>query len=288
MFRDIFQLTKFILSFAVSLSALFAYIMARGDVDLRMLWVTLAVLLVAMGASTINQVQEYRNDAKMPRTASRPVASGRISPIGGLLVAGVLIVAALWLIYRLIGMIGVDLFLFALLWYNGVYTPMKKKSPYAVVPGALLGVIPPAVGWVAGGESLATLEFISLGLFYFMWQIPHFWLLVMIYHDDYQSGGYPTVMRRFGKVSLQKITFVWLLLTINCGIFLVYVFDPYASWVRYALIAVGVWGLVASLGLRKIPFGKAEAKRVFWHINLAFWSVSILLAIDAYISHHVA
>jgi protoheme IX farnesyltransferase len=285
--KVLLSLTKFVLSFAVSLSALFAYIMAKGDVDWRMVEVTAAVLLVAMGVSTLNQVQEFHSDAQMPRTRHRPIASGRISPFGGIAIAAVLVVIALWLIYDLVGMIGVDLFLFALLWYNGVYTPLKKRSAFAVIPGALLGVIPPAVGWLAGGERLFTLEFVALAIFYFVWQVPHFWLLVMLYHQDYDKGGYPTAMKVFGKVSLQHITFIWLMLTVNIGIFLVWVFDPYSKVILSLLIAVGVWGIVASFPLLKQDFRLPDAKRVFWHINLSFWSVSILLAIDAYFSHHV-
>ncbi len=280
-------LTKFILSFAVSLSALFVYVIGKGDIDLRMILVTLSVLLVAMGVSTLNQVQEYKNDAKMPRTAHRPVACGMISPNIAILIALSLIASSLALIYWLIGLIGVDLFLFAFLWYNGVYTPLKRKSAFAVVPGAILGVIPPAVGWLAAGEKLFTLEFVSLGLFYFIWQIPHFWLLVMLYHKDYKEGGYPTAMSLFGKLRLQRVTFAWLMLTINVGIFKAFIFDPYSKIILFLLIATAVWGFFASVPLLKNNFKLSDAKKVFWHINLSFWTVSILLAVDAYISHHI-
>lgn len=281
-------LTKFVLSFAVSLSALFVYIIAKGDLDLRGIEVTLSVLLVAMGVSALNQVQEYRSDAMMDRTKHRPVASGAISPTSAIVLAALLILSALWLIYALIGMIGVDLFLFAFLWYNGVYTPLKKRSAFAVVPGAILGVIPPAVGWLAGGEHLFTLDFIALALFYFIWQVPHFWLLVMLYHSDYKEGGYPTAMTLFGKMSLQNVTFAWLMMTIYTGAFWVWIYEPYSKVILALLILVGIWGFVASLPLLKKEFRLSDAKRVFWHINLAFWGVSILIAIDAYLSHHVA
>lgn len=281
------SLTKFVLSFAVSLSALFVYIIAKGDLDMRGVTITAAVLLVAMGVSVLNQVQEYSSDALMERTRHRPVASGAISPTGAILIAALLIVASLLLVYSQIGMIGVDLFLFAFIWYNAVYTPLKKKTAFAVLPGALLGVIPPAVGWIAGGESLFTLDFLAIAIFYFIWQVPHFWLLVMLYHGDYERGGYPSALRFFGKNTLQKITFVWLMLTIDSGIFWVYIFEPYSKVILFLLMVVGIWGFVASLPLLKEEFELKDAKRVFWHINLAFWSVSILLAIDAYISHHV-
>jgi len=189
MIKDFIVLTKFVLSFAVSLSALFAYIMAKGEMGFDMFLATLSVLLVAMGVSTLNQVQEYKSDAKMARTKHRPIASGKMSPRTGIIIAAVLIVLAMLLIYSLLGLTGVNIFMFAFIWYNAMYTPLKKKSALAVIPGAILGVIPPAIGWLVAGHSLIELEFISIAMYYFIWQVPHFWLLVMLFHGDYKDGG---------------------------------------------------------------------------------------------------
>ena len=284
---DFVILTKFVLSFAVSLSGFFVYIIARGEVDLRAVLVTVAILLVAMGVSAINQVQEFGSDAKMARTAHRPIASGKISPTTALIIGMGLIVLSLMLIYKLIGLVGVNLFIFALLWYNGVYTPLKKRTAFAVVPGAVLGVIPLAIAWYAGGEPFGVLEFFALALFYFIWQIPHFWLLVMIYNDDYEKAGYPTALRVFGKKTLQRLTFVWLIFTLYAGIFLAWVMQLYSKVILALMIGVGVWFGIATFMVLKRNFDlKHDAKRVFWHINLSFWAVSILLAIDSYLSRH--
>jgi protoheme IX farnesyltransferase len=227
MIKDFFSVTKFVLSFAVSLSALFAYIMAKGELELNMLIATLAVLLVAMGVSTLNQVQEYREDSKMERTKNRPIASGRMSPRTGVIIGIVLILLSFVVIYSILGLTGINFFGFAFIWYNLMYTPLKKRSALAVVPGAILGVIPPAIGWLAAGHTLFELEFMALAVFYFIWQVPHFWLLVMLFHGDYKDGGYPTAMRLFGEGTLQRLTFVWLVLTIQAGVFLVYTFNVY-------------------------------------------------------------
>ncbi|HFD13791.1 MAG TPA: hypothetical protein ENJ34_00645, partial [Epsilonproteobacteria bacterium] len=245
MIKDFFIVTKFVLSFAVSLSALFAYIMAKGEVGLDMLLATFAVLLVAMGVSTLNQVQEYKSDAKMERTKNRPIASGRMTPQTGMIIGIVMILLSMVLIYALLGLTGVNIFMFAFIWYNAMYTPLKKKSALAVVPGAILGVIPPAIGWLVAGHTLKELEFIALALYFFIWQVPHFWLLVMLFHGDYKDGGYPTAMRLFGQASLQRLTFVWLIFTIQAGIFLVWVFEPYMATKLFAVL-VGIWAFISS------------------------------------------
>jgi len=287
MIKEFISLTKFVLSFAVSLSALFAYIMAKGEVGIDMIYATIAVLLVAMGVSTLNQVQEYKEDSKMERTKNRPIASGRMSPRTGLIIAIILILASFALIYSLLGLTGINFFAFAFIWYNLMYTPLKKKSALAVVPGAILGVIPPAIGWLVAGHSLFELEFYTLATFYFIWQVPHFWLLVMLFHGDYKDGGYPTAMRLFGEGTLQRLTFVWLMLTLNAGIFMVYIFEVYSTIIVGLTILLGAWGFVTSLKLLKKEFKLTDARAIFWKINAAFLGTIILLSIDEYIKHHI-
>ncbi|PHS37352.1 MAG: hypothetical protein COB07_10945 [Sulfurovum sp.] len=287
MIKDFFIVTKFVLSFAVSLSALFAYIMAKGEIGLDMFLATFSVLLVAMGVSALNQVQEYKEDSKMERTKNRPIASGRMSPRTGTIIAAILILLSFALIYSLLGLTGINFFAFAFIWYNLMYTPLKKKSALAVVPGAILGVIPPAIGWLVAGHSLFELEFYTLAAFYFIWQVPHFWLLVMLFHGDYKDGGYPTAMRLFGEGTLQRLTYVWLNMTIFAGVFMVYTFNVY-SMITIALISLlGIWAFVTSLQLLKKEFKLTDARAIFWKINAAFLGTIILLSIDEYIKHHV-
>ncbi len=287
MIKDFFIVTKFILSFAVSLSALFAYIMAKGEIGSDMFLATFSVLLVAMGVSTLNQVQEYREDSKMDRTKHRPIASGRMSPRTGVIIAVVLILLSLGLIYTLLGLTGINFFVFAFLWYNIMYTPLKKRSALAVVPGALLGVIPPAIGWLVAGHTLFELEFIALAVYYFIWQVPHFWLLVMLFHGDYKDGGYPTAMRLFGEGTLQRLTFVWLMLTIQAGVFLVYTFNVYSNITIALSVVLGVWAFLTSIKLLKKEFKLTDARAIFWKINAAFLGIIILLSIDEYVKHHL-
>jgi len=191
------------------------------------------------------------------------------------------------MIYDLLGLIGVNIFLFAFIWYNAVYTPLKKRSALAVVPGAILGVIPPAVGWLVADHSLMELEFIALALYFFIWQVPHFWLLVMLFHGDYRDGGFPTAMRLFGRLSLQKLTFVWLIFTIQAGIFMVWTFNVYYTTTIVLSVGVGIFGLVSSLTLLNKSFELKKARSIFWKINSAFLLLIILLSIDEYLKHHI-
>jgi len=288
MIKDFFVLTKFVLSFAVSLSALFAYVMATGEIGTDMFIATFAVLLVALGVSTLNQVQEYKEDALMERTKHRPIASGRLSPRAGILIAAVLIIVSIVLIYDLLGLAGVNLFLFSFIWYNAFYTPLKKKSALAVVPGALLGVVPPAIGWLAAGHSLMEHEFYALGLFYFIWQIPHFWLLVMFHHVEYKGAGYPTALRLFGRNSLQRLTFIWMLFTIQAGIYMASVFVISSTVIMYVLVLAAILCLISSLQLLVKNFELKHARKVFWQFNVLFLLTVILVAVDVMLERSVS
>ena len=285
MIKDYIVLTKFVLSFAVSLSAVLAYIMASGQIGLDTLTAYFAVLLVALGVSTLNQVQEYKEDSIMERTKHRPIACGKISPMQGIVIGAVHIVIALVLIYDLLGLTGVNLFLFAFIWYNGFYTPLKKKSALAVVPGALLGVVPPAIGWLAAGHSLWEVEFYALGIYFFIWQIPHFWLLVMLHYGDYAGAGYPTAMCLFGRVSLQRLTFVWLIISIQAGYFMVSIFEPASKVILVLLVITAILAFLSSLQLLRKKFELKDARKVFIEINLAFLGSLILVSIDEMLKH---
>jgi heme O synthase-like polyprenyltransferase len=94
-------------------------------------------------------------------------------------------------------------------------------------------------------------------------------------------------MRLFGQASLQRLTFVWLIFTIQAGIFLVSIFDPYIVTLLLT-IAVGIWAFMSSLELLKNSFKLTNARSVFWKINAAFLAILILLSIDEYIKHHIS
>jgi len=145
--------------------------------------------LLACAAAALNEVQEKDLDAKMARTAARPLPSGRLSVsfalafvfvaavVGAALLAGTGHVAA-----PLLGMT-------AMVLYNGVYTPLKRVTPLSVLPGALVGAIPPAIGWTAAGGHPLHASILAFAAFMVLWQVPHFWLLLLRRGPEYVGAG---------------------------------------------------------------------------------------------------
>jgi len=280
MIRMLLELTKFRLSAAVTLSAVFAFVLAGGGSAAVLGLSTLAVLLLALGVSALNQYQEYKSDAKMARTKRRPIPSGRISPDDALALSGMLIAAASLLVYRELGYPGLLLFLFVPLWYNGLYTPLKRHSAFAVLPGGLLGMIPPAIGWMAAGKSLAEPEFLALGLLFFIWQVPHFWLLMARHHSDYRVAGFPTAVEAFGAVGFRRVLFVWWMLTVFCGIYAAVIFamQNQALWLLLSSLAAAATFSGVRLLLNELT--PERAGLLFTWINLFLLATVTLLSAD--------
>lgn len=203
------ELGKIRITVAVSLSTTLGYIMYREHIDTGIIWPVLGLWLLAMGSAALNHYQERDLDARMERTRQRPIPSGRISPRNALLVAFLWTAVGAALLAWSAGFLAMQLGLLALLWYNAVYTPLKQKTPFAVVPGSAIGAFPPMVGWVAAGGNLGHPKILMTAFFFFLWQIPHFWLLMQHYGRQYAEAGFPTLQKIYSEIQIRRITFIW-------------------------------------------------------------------------------
>jgi protoheme IX farnesyltransferase len=190
--NDYLILTKVRITALVLVTTAAGFLLASGpDLDLTLLgWTLLGTGLAASGAAALNQVLEREVDAKMERTAGRPIPSGRMSPARGLGVGVVLAVAGVALLGALVNGLTALLALATVLLYVAVYTPLKRITPLNTIVGAVPGAIPPVMGWTAVSGML---EFPAGVLFaiLFLWQLPHFLAIAWIFRDDYRRGGFP-------------------------------------------------------------------------------------------------
>ena len=291
--KDWLALLKLRITVASTITTGVGYIMARGQVDWPIVPVMLGILLQACGAAALNQVQDSRVDALMARTANRPIPSGRISRRAATIYALALLAAGsvvLWFF----GLAAMLLGLGAAVVYNGIYTPLKRVTPFAALPGALIGALPPVVGWSAAGGYLSDPSIHLVAFFFFIWQIPHFWLLLLFYSRDYTDGGLPSLFDRFDRRQIVKLTFIWIAALCVTGLMLpmVDLFDSVS--LAYVIAAAGVLVVVRAAALLRIdvaalvaqgsealrPFHKSCRIR-FMEINTFALLVSALLVVDA-------
>ncbi len=275
----ILSLLKFKVSLAVTFTAITGFIVFSGTLSLQVLFLALGVFILASGASALNQYQEREYDKRMQRTQSRPLPSGRISPLSALIVSVVCIMVGLLILLYFSAKVTAALGLFNVLWYNGLYTPLKRLSPFAVVPGSLTGAIPVLMGWTAAGGYVFDATIVFIAFFIFIWQIPHFWLLMLKYGTEYEKAGFPTINQSVHPKTLKLIIFSWILATSVFSMMLP-IFITHISLVFF--IAVLVLNILFISIFTLLSFGKPETfhkKNAFISINVYMFLFMVMLGI---------
>jgi len=214
-----FELGKVRLSLLVLLTTLAGYLTAHGGgfEPLHLAAVLLGTGLAAVGANGLNQVIERDRDALMERTRGRPLPAGLIGPVHAAVSSAATALAGTALLAWRAGPLPAALALGTVVLYVGAYTPLKPRSTLNTLVGAVVGAIPPMIGWsaVTGGlEGGAWL----LGLLLFVWQVPHFLALAWLYRDDYRRGGYRMLSLRDdgGDVAFRlMMIYGWVLLPLG-------------------------------------------------------------------------
>jgi protoheme IX farnesyltransferase len=277
------HLVKIKISLLATLSTATGYLLATEKITIHMLVPSAAVLLLACGSCALNQYQERAIDQRMERTKSRPIPSGRLNPETALWISIGLILSGALILYFGAGDLALALGLFAVLWYNLIYTPLKQKTAFAAVPGALVGAIPPALGWVAGGGSILDPRIGGLALFFFLWQIPHFWLLLLDSSKDYENAGLPSITRFFSTRQIKRIVFIWLLSTgVSALTFPSFGLFNFPSVYLFLLVATSWFGWDAILFFRSSP--RTSSLRIaFMKLNAYALAVLLLLSVDRFL-----
>ena len=122
LFQIVLELSKVRITVAVAFTTLAGYVLAKGTIDMGVLLPVTGIFLLACGSSVLNHLQERKVDARMKRTRLRPLPAGKISKSGVIFIAVLEILAGGWILFLAVGMIPLLLGMFALLWYNIVYT----------------------------------------------------------------------------------------------------------------------------------------------------------------------
>lgn len=277
---DYLQLSKLKIMLPVSLTGFTGYFIFNPLLSLNIFFVSFGLLLMAISASALNQVQEAELDRRMSRTHNRPVPSGRISVKNALVFTVCTLLAGIWLIYTYGNLTAALIGLFTILWYNGIYTYSKRLTAFAVVPGALTGVLPPLIGWVAAGGSILDKPIIFLEFLLFTGQIPHFWLLILRYGEEYSKAGIPSLTDIFNSQQINRLTFTWVITSVVAALFL-FCFEVIRSGIIILILlsasAFLVWQFSALL---KTGVNIKSSKKYSVLLDLYFLLVLLLLIAD--------
>ena len=278
------ELTKWKLSLAVAFSAVTGYLifdsgsagtgLPESAIDIGLIKVATGVFFLSAGAAALNQYTERKSDALMERTAGRPLPSGRMAPPAAMTVAVVVLLAGIVLLARggtwpvLLGALNVIL-------YNLIYTGLKKKTAFAIIPGALVGAVPPLIGYTAAGGAMTDSRILLFALFMFLWQMPHFWLLLIRYGEEYEKAGIKTFRSRMSEASIMRLVMGWITGSSLLLWLLTAIYMPFSSTAAIILFLLNTAFIIAFAGIIRAGFDGARSKYAF----MAFNSFSALVMV---------
>jgi len=274
-FHDYLELTKPRLSMLSVMTTLIGYVAARPPwVPVEFVSLVGGTCLAAGGVAALNQWLEADTDAKMSRTADRPIPSGKVSTGSAFMLGALMCTAALGLIFVKVNGLAAIFTLLTMASYIGWYTPAKRTSRWSTEIGALAGAFPPLIGWAAAEGRISTLGWILFAVLVF-WQIPHFMAIAWRYRKDYSNVNFPMLPVRDEKgdwVSGWSLVNAVLLLIVS-------VLPSFLGLTsRYYLVVAsitGLWFLWRAIVFCR-PVGRDAASRKLFFTSIIYLPITLL------------
>lgn len=207
--RDIRTLVRCNVSLMVSVATAFGYLMVYPVIDDNFLWVCLGTFCLSCACTIWNQIQEREIDVHFSRTRERALASGRMPLWLAWYLSFLLVLVAAVSLFNAGGGLLVCLGGGVIFLYNGLYTPLKQKTAFALLVGSIAGALPPVLGWKAAGGVLDDPVIGLIFILYYVWQIPHFWLRIEQDREEYLRYGTPVLPSLLEKQRYARLLRVW-------------------------------------------------------------------------------
>jgi len=282
--KNYLELAKLKIMLPVSFTGFTGYFIFDPHLSGKIILITLGILLMSVAASVLNQIQEAEIDSLMDRTRDRPIPSRKIRITEAMIFFFFNLSAGTAIIYIRGNLSAALVGLFTIFWYNAVYTYSKRITAFAVVPGALTGALPPLIGWVAAGGELLDKPIVFIGFLLFTGQIPHFWLLILRYGEDYRTAGLPSLIDRFSYAQIKRLIFTWVVTSVIAAIFLCYFEIVSAPTIIGVLILASAF-LIAEFSKLLIKTREnSRYKKYSIILDLYYFLVLMLLILDKIIT----
>lgn len=285
--RQYYELTKPGISQMVAMTTLTGYYLAIPTDLVSYATVTenwlhavstlVGTLAISSGSCVVNHIMEKDVDARMKRTASRPIPSGSISISNASIFAAVLTISGAALLATT-NILTLLLAIATWLFYVAVYTPMKQRSSTAVIIGGIPGALPFAGGWTAISGTIDPMA-IALFAILFFWQLPHFYALSWMYRSDYRAGG--VVLRAIADET--GSTLAWQMIVTSALTLAATIVPTLLGSTGYLYLVgasvLGAWLVIESVRFRSTP-DAASARRVLLTSYAVLMGIVLLMFLD--------
>lgn len=277
--KIIYELGKVRISLPIALSAITGYALFSKHIDAQGWMLGLGVFFMACSSSVLNHWQERDIDAQMMRTKNRPIPSGRISARRAFRIAVVFGGLGSIILYFTNPLLALGLSWLTLFFYNGIYTPLKKVTAFAVIPGSMVGALPPLIGWTGAGGSPFSEMILLVATFFFIGQIPHFWLLLLMFGEQYEHAKLPSLNQIFDDVQIKRVTYAWVITTVASAFLII--FFVIGNQVIMFLLLFYVFYLLSSLTMSVFVQKEFKVRASFYKLNFLYLFMMIFLIIDS-------
>jgi protoheme IX farnesyltransferase len=274
------ELAKVPLCLLIGCSTFFGYIWADPVVGGRTLFLGVGIFVIATGAATLNSLQEHGLDRQLERTQNRPLPKGLLTPVQALRQALVLLcIGFIILIAASNNFLPVLIALFSFFLYNAVYTPLKKKTILAIIPGAICGALPPYIGWIGGGGEAAGYTGMLLIVLFVLWQVPHYWLVLLTFKEDYKKSDMPNFLKQYQEESLKRFLGSWI--GALASVMLMFLVLPFHLWPLSRVLILLNIGLLLSVFFYSMVIQKTcNYRTLFIFLNLALLFHMVVLSLS--------
>ncbi len=211
--KDYLEIFKLHLCLYISLSSILGHVAARNEFCFSSLILGGIVLVLALGSAALNNIQDRHYDLAFPRTANRSLPQKRVPVLHASVICACMITAGLAGLYCIAGRPCVIAGVAAVAAYNGLYTPLKKKTLMAIIPGTFSGMLPVLIGWIAAGGSVFNPESGMIMGVLGLWQIPHFFIILLktrnCRRNNAASKQFPCLTALFSMQQIQHQILIW-------------------------------------------------------------------------------
>jgi protoheme IX farnesyltransferase len=278
--KDYLELAKLKIMIPVSLTGFTGYFYFVPHLSSSIIFTSFGILLMPISASILNQIQEVELDSKMNRTSSRPLPSGRISLKQATIFFLISLILGMTIIFYAGNLKAAIISLITVIWYNGIYTYTKRISAFAVVPGSLTGALPPLIGWVAAGGGIWEKPIIFIEFLIFTGQIPHFWLLILKFGEEYKQAGIPSISGIFTRTQINRLTFSWVVSSVVASLFLCYFEIIQSQLLTGILVIASIFIIWQFSNLLKVRANEDKIRRYSILLDSYFLLVLLFLISD--------
>ena len=287
---DYVQLMKPRVMTLVILTALAAMVAAPGSLHPVIGFIAILSIAIGAGASgALNMWYDADIDARMARTAARPLPRGRVSGDEALSFGTVLAVGSVMTLGVLVNWMAGALLALTIAFYMFVYTMwLKRRTPHNIVIGGAAGAFPPMVGWAAVTGDISV-QSILLFLIIFMWTPPHFWALALYRCRDYERVGVPMLPVVAGLAETRRQILLYSVFLVPIAIAPYFVGLGGVTYLAFSVVLGAIFLWLAVKVYRTTEGREADkvAKQLFWFSILYLYLLFAVLLVEAAVMRYL-